>query len=285
MCIAFAVLALPLLGHALPEKPEEGAQRLAEILEMVDMPTVDEMENLKGGEKHGHVTAEWSSLSEDLRAYHASLMDLVRTMGAELKSEFLREFKDAGPDFRARWQKAYNKVSNSFNAIKPKEIRKTVQERLEAMEEIVGKVGDKSLKKAWKTAKDSITDEFQVVEQMVRSQISSLRKKIDKIFHRVEHHFAHKEHHPVLKCGNCGKQLTLREFLEHNHGLVIEEEDWWTDIDVENFYLGWPEWANRYGVKCPACESTNWVGVDFVSTEVEKELEKEARLDEEEVQV
>jgi len=29
----------------------------------------------------------------------------------------------------------------------------------------------------------------------------------------------------------------LREFLEHNHGLVIEEEDWWTDIDVENFYL------------------------------------------------
>jgi len=123
LCIAFAVLALPLLGHALPEKPEEGAQRLAEILEMVDMPTVDEMENLKGGEKHGHVTAEWSSLSEDLRAYHASLMDLVRTMGAELKSEFLREFKDAGPDFRARWQKAYNKVSNSFNAIKPVRFR------------------------------------------------------------------------------------------------------------------------------------------------------------------
>lgn len=84
---------------------------------------------------------------------------------------------------------------------------------------------------------------------------------------------------------------------------MIEEEDWWTDIDVENFYLyarnshvlearttyrhafvtlsyrGWPEWANRYAVKCPSCEATKWVGVDFVSKEEEQRLEHESHPD------
>jgi hypothetical protein len=111
--------------------------------------------------------------------------------------------------------------------------------------------------------------------------------------------------------------MTLKEFLLHYPDIVIDEEEWWTDVDVENFYLyvthsqvhlgegdddertasfihsltharlpprvlvdvwrcirGWPEWANRYAVKCPQCEATNWVGPDFVSAEAEHKLEE-----------
>jgi endogenous inhibitor of DNA gyrase (YacG/DUF329 family) len=113
------------------------------------------------------------------------------------------------------------------------------------------------------------------------------------------------QHHPVLKCGRCGKQLTLKEFLSHYPDLTLEEEEWWNDLDVENFYLyattirpllgvlllfvcslrariaracrrGWPEWANRYAVKCPQCGATDWAGVDFVSAEEEDKLEEQA---------
>jgi hypothetical protein len=42
------------------------------------------------------------------------------------------------------------------------------------------------------------------------------------------------------------------------------------------WHRGWPEWANRYAVKCPQCGATDWVGVDFVSAEEEHKLEEQA---------
>ena len=41
-------------------------------------------------------------------------------------------------------------------------------------------------------------------------------------------------------------------------------------------HRGWPEWANRYAVKCLQCGATDWVGVDFVSAEDEHKLEEQA---------
>jgi hypothetical protein len=264
---------------AKPETAKRG-EKLTKILNLMDEPTVDSKELLKTGEKHGHVTEEWPAFSQDVQDLHVSILGVARELAKEVKEELLKELKTEGPDFRSRWQKAYDKAKESIAAIKAGDVKEKLKERVKDFESKIKATVDKGekggIKGKWKKVKSKLIEEFDAVERLVLDELGVLSAKLDKIFHRVHHHMAHKEHHPVLKCGSCGKQLTLKEFLLHYPDLAVDEEEWWTDLDVENFYLGWPEWANRYAVKCPQCEATNWVAVDFVSAEEEHKLEEQA---------
>jgi uncharacterized protein YoxC len=283
--IAVCLLALVVLSSETKDshnKPGKRSGKLNKILKLMDEPTVDSKEYLKTGEKHGHVTEEWPVFSQDVQELHVSILGVARELTKEVSAELLSELKTEGPDFSSRWQRAYDKAKESIAAIKSGEVKEKLKEKVKDFESKL-KLKPSGSQKAdkedgvggkWKKVKSKLVEEFETVEKLVADELKALTAKIDKVFHRVHHHMAHKEHHPVLKCGSCGKQMTLKEFLLHYPDIVIDEEEWWTDVDVENFYLGWPEWANRYAVKCPQCEATNWVGPDFVSTEVEHKLEE-----------
>jgi len=279
-CLLLALVALSCEAKDSSKMTKRG-EKLHKILKLMDEPTVDPNELLKTGEKHGHVTEEWPAFTQDVQDLHISILGVTKELAKEVKEELLKELKTEGPDFRARWQKAYDKAKETIGAIKAGDVKQKLKERVQDFESKVKAGVEKGaekgvLKGKWKKVKSKLIAEFETVEKLVQEELAVLATKIDKIFHRVHHHMAHKEHHPVLKCGSCGKQLTLKEFLGHYPDLTVEEEEWWNDLDVENFYLGWPEWANRYAVKCPQCGATDWVGVDFVSAEEEHKLEEQA---------
>lgn len=52
--------------------------------------------------------------------------------------------------------------------------------------------------------------------------------------------------------------------------LLIQEEEFWDDEDLEEFYDGWPEWATRESIKCTQCGSTAWSHVEFIEPEADK---------------
>jgi len=133
-----------------------------------------------------------------------------------------------------------------------------------------------SLKHKLKDWTSRVSEKLIEVEKDAEEEVGHLKDKIDRLFHKVEHHMNHQPHHPIVRCGGCGKVYTLQEFLAITPDLVVDEQDWWTDEDLENFYSGWPEWANRMAIKCPHCEATKWGPVEFVTQE-----EEEAHLKEE----
>lgn len=277
-CLLILLVTVCMAGK--PSKLATRGTKLTKILNLMDTPAVDPSEQLAGGEKHGHVTEGWDAFNKDIQELHVSLLGVVKVVAKEVKDELVKELKAEGPDFRTRMQNTREKIKESIDALKAGGVKEKLKGLVSNFETKIKGAGDKELKGKWKKVKDKLIEEFKSVEELVREELGVLSDKLDKIFHRVGHHIAHKEHHPVLKCGSCGKQLTLKEFLSHYPDLVVSEEDWWNDIDVENFYLGWPEWANRYAVQCPQCQATNWVEVDFVSSEEEKQLEEEADLGE-----
>lgn len=139
---------------------------------------------------------------------------------------------------------------------KAKQLLKNFEELL--FKSKMNKEAKKETKSRWKQVKAQLMEEFGLLEKFFEKELQNL-SRWGKIFSQVEHHVAHKEvgfslislpfgnstvltrcivkHHPVLKCGSCGKQLTLKEFLHHYPNVVLDEEDWWTDTELENFYL------------------------------------------------
>jgi len=139
------------------------------------------------------------------------------------------------------------------------------------------KKGSEAFQQQWKTTKKNIMGKMDMLESHIHADLKLLKQKWDSFFHQHERHLAHRIHFPTLKCGGCGKQYTLPEFLGlvESRGYMIKEEDWWTDQELEEFYEGWGEWANRSAVHCEACEAVAWRNVEFVSEAEEKKLEKE----------
>jgi len=256
---------------------EDGIQ---EILDLMDIPSVDPHIQLKTGEKAGHVTEEWNSFQEELKELHLSFLEAASILVKEAKAELLRELTSEAQGLNQRLRQVYNKAQMSIQTIKKATTKDKAKQLLKNFEELLfkskmNKEAKKETKSRWKQVKAQLMEEFGLLEKFFEKELQNL-SRWGKIFSQVEHHVAHKEHHPVLKCGSCGKQLTLKEFLHHYPNVVLDEEDWWTDTELENFYLGWPEWANCYGVKCPVCKSTNWKEVDYVSWEEEHVLEDQA---------
>ena len=90
---------------------------------------------------------------------------------------------------------------------------------------------------------------------------SRLRRKLTAVFARTagdDHHTMHKER--VIQ-SECGKPYTVEQFVEifdHDHNLALTEEPFWTDEFAEEFYEGWPVFANQLRLSDPACGSKKW---------------------------
>ena len=57
----------------------------------------------------------------------------------------------------------------------------------------------------------------------------------------------------------------MPEFLntyDPQHALLLIEEDFWTDAEVEEFWSGWVEYSNRMKLRCP-CGAARWENVEF----------------------
>jgi len=65
----------------------------------------------------------------------------------------------------------------------------------------------------------------------------------------------------------------MPEFLhmyDPHHTLLLVEEDFWTDKEVEEFWSGWIEYANRLKLKCNECGTHKWESVEFAIDEENK---------------
>jgi len=91
-------------------------------------------------------------------------------------------------------------------------------------------------------------------------------KALASLFKRSNNTVQHHVHRPFIECAQCGQSLSMAEFVniyDPHHSLLLLEEDFWTDAQVEEFFEGWVEFANRLKLKCIYCGSDRWSHVDF----------------------
>jgi len=263
--------------HHSTESQQHGGGKLQEKhgpalkmkLVLWDVPEVDPSIELKGGEKLGHVTEPWHSIRDEFGEYPARVDVVLVELRKEVGDEIMRELRSVEPDFKTRWRNAYKSVTEKLTNTKLAALRTEAMKKLHEYEaKLLEK--EEGLKDKLKDWTHELTDKVREIEEEAEEELGHLKSRIDRLFHRVEHHMHHKPHHPIIRCGACGKQFTLQEFLAMAPDLVVDEQDWWTDEDIENFYSGWPEWANRYAIKCPQCGETKWGPVEFVIEEEEE---------------
>jgi len=82
---------------------------------MFDEPVVDPSIELKGGEKLGHVTEPWHSLSQEFGNFPLSVDAYLRELRREVSEELLREVRSVKPDFKTRWTNACHVVTEKLN--------------------------------------------------------------------------------------------------------------------------------------------------------------------------
>lgn len=70
-------------------------------------------------------------------------------------------------------------------------IMQLVQERIKDIEEKMKKSG--GYHHTWATVKEKVINEFKSLQKLAQKELDMLTEKIDKMFHRVEHHVLHKE--------------------------------------------------------------------------------------------
>ena len=88
-----------------------------------------------------------------------------------------------------------------------------------------------------------------------------LRRKLQAAFASVEHKEHAEFHRQKVIQSECGRQYTVEEFVEifdHDHNLLLTEEDNWSDDFKTEFYEGWPVWANEMRLVDPECGSRKW---------------------------
>jgi hypothetical protein len=88
-----------------------------------------------------------------------------------------------------------------------------------------------------------------------------LRRKLQKAFARADHDDHAELHKKRVIVSECGKPYTLEEFVElfdHEHNLLLTAEENWTNSFEDEFYEGWPVWANHMKLFDPACGSQKW---------------------------
>jgi len=152
-----------------------------------------------------------------------------------------------------------------------------VKQRLEQFESehssTLGGIGSET-RERWNKLKETASEKLQHIEARLADDVTHAEKNYEHIFDHFDHISAN-HHHPVITCNECGNTMTFSEFAKmvYNRGYLIKEENWWTDDDIEEFYGGWPVWANRSAVHCPKCDAVKWKSVEFVSDDEEKRLE------------
>lgn len=103
----------------------------------------------------------------------------------------------------------------------------------------------------------------QASEQLRRIPVKygRLRRKLQMAFSRKDHKSHAELHKERVIQSDCGKKYTVEEFVEifdHDHNLRLTEESFWTPEFRDEFYSGWPVWANEMRLVDPACGSKKW---------------------------
>ncbi len=90
---------------------------------------------------------------------------------------------------------------------------------------------------------------------------SRLREKLTQEYVGTAADNHHEMHKKRVIQSECGKQYTLEQFIEifdHDHNLALTEEPFWTNEFREEFFQGWPVFANQMRLSDPACGSRKW---------------------------
>jgi len=231
-------------------------------------------------EKEPHLRREWTRIIDEIRRLPEIVQSLVKRIGNEAKQAFVERFSKNEKEFENQWEYTAKTIAHALTTARDdlKTITKGTQQRITRFEETHLKDAKDNVKQHWDSVKKKLQDQLTKVEQSLHLDLTKSKERWDQFFHKMEHHVKHSPHHPVLRCSHCGRPYTLHEFLQlfdREGAYLIQIEDWWSDQEVEEFFEGWAEWANRYAIHCVDCGSTRWDNVEFVSEEQEKTIEKE----------
>ena len=131
-------------------------------------------------------------------------------------------------------------------------VKKDIEMSALIMGQIALKLGDKAVQLSRRAAAEL---------RRLPIKYGRLRRKLQSAFSRLDHADHAQVHRQRVIQSECGKQYTLEEFIEifdHEHNLLLTEEDNWTDEFKAEFYEGWPVWANEMRLADPACGSRKW---------------------------
>ena len=102
-----------------------------------------------------------------------------------------------------------------------------------------------------------------------------LRRKLQTAFAKADHKNHRDLHQKHVIQSECGKKYTIEEFIElfdHDRNLLLTEESFWTPKFEEEFFEGWPVWANEMRIQ-DYCGSRKW----FIPEPTEEEKSKKAK--------
>jgi len=216
------------------------------------------------GVEHMVPTEEWERLKDEVKSLPAAVKETVVSIPLVARQWLVSEWEEDSAKVQEAWKIAQAGVHDSLTTIK-QHVDAWKARLHEQLHDLSQKV-PKDKKEAWEKAHSTITNTIDSIESAVRAEIKEVDEKWQKLSQHTEHSLHHAEHHPVLRCGGCGTQYTLQEFLRLSRvrgGLFIREEEWWSDEELDEFYEGWPEWANRSSVHCPSCDAVAWKGPAF----------------------
>jgi len=249
---------------------------VAEILKEAQLLQV---QNLGKEDERASINAVWSKIVKEVENIPIKVKESVKTLPSLFKQLFTKELKSDISHFSSRWEAVKQLLMATIQRASDL-ARNSTAASIQSIEEFETKYINKAsdiLKQEWKSIKQNILAKLDLLESHIHSDNAALKHKWDSFFVKHERHLAHRIHFPTLRCGACGKQYTLPEFLAlvEDRGYMIKEEDWWTDEELEEFYEGWGVWANRSAIHCVQCEAEAWRNVEFVSEEEERILERE----------
>lgn len=160
-----------------------------------------------------------------------------------------------------------------------------VKKDLELISIMLSKLGTDLGGEALSVARDSGT-----LLRRVPIHYGRLRKKITHAFARATHEDHDALHQDKMIQSECGVPYTMEQFIamfDHDHNLALTEEESWTDDFKEEFYTGWPVFANQMRLHDPACGSRKWSitseaelkAKERAAKKAKEEAERKARLE------
>lgn len=232
-----------------------------------------------GVEGLGNTNPEyWERTVEVIKDFPAQVTMKLRTVPHSFKNILLNRWSKDKKEFKKRATESYQMASNVINGASSlvKEFSENLYNHIEQFEknELLN-AADPDHHSKWHDAKGRIVKNVENIQKQINNDVEEYyhhyQDFIDGVSLRVNLH----HHHPVIQCGKCDAEFSLRKFLQlvEDRGYFIKEEDWWTDEELEEFYSGWAVWANRSATHCPYCGAVSWNDIRFVSDEEEIEIE------------
>jgi hypothetical protein len=191
------------------------------------------------------------------RESFAKFEEMIKNLGLSVEEsiikkfgqlvEMLKERREHNRDERIKEWEEFKHELREF-------IHSTTEKINQAEEGVLKSIKNLRLRKEQRDSKEfRFLAGFNKLKTSILTKLTNVKKNFERLFKRVEKHggIAHHPHEKMIQCG--GKTYSLQEFLDifdSEHNLLIIEENFWTDHDLEEFYEGWDVWAKRMGLKC-----------------------------------